>query len=72
MDTTTLGDLVNLVQKEKIDPGLLISHRTFRESDCKARADRCIGFAFSDIMRAYDTFKAGSSRDVLKVVISMD
>ncbi|GES63649.1 alcohol dehydrogenase [Aspergillus terreus] len=54
VDTTTLGDLVNLVQKEKIDPGLLISHR----------------FAFSDIMRAYDTFKAGSSRDVLKVVIT--
>ncbi|KAL4895155.1 alcohol dehydrogenase [Aspergillus ambiguus] len=56
VDTTTLGDLVSLVQKERIDPALLISHR----------------FKFSDITNAYETFKAGSSSDVLKVVISMD
>ncbi|KAJ5924935.1 hypothetical protein N7454_007574 [Penicillium verhagenii] len=56
VDTTTLNQLLCLLEKGKIDPGLLISHR----------------FAFGNILEAYDTFKLGSSKRVLKVIISMN
>ncbi|KAJ5651540.1 uncharacterized protein N7484_005263 [Penicillium longicatenatum] len=56
VDTTTLSHLLSLLEKGKIDPGLLISHR----------------FSFDDIMQAYEVFQLGSSKDVLKVIISMN
>ncbi|KAJ5758411.1 hypothetical protein N7520_005567 [Penicillium odoratum] len=56
VDTTTLIQLLSLLEKGKIHPGLLISHR----------------FTFGDITEAYETFQLGSSKDVLKVVIGME